>query len=73
MEMLCFKNWKTTFKNFMLYSFLAAGIVNRYYYTWHETGVWLAYFKAQSIHWKRVFQLPAFSFNYMGWSKSFMD
>jgi hypothetical protein len=61
MEMLCFKNWKSTFKNIILYSFFTLlGLFIVIIIQWHETGVWLAYFKAQSIHWKRVFQLPAF-------------
>lgn len=49
------------FKNILCYSFaVLLGISAVVLLQFYKTGVWFAYFKAQSVHWNRSFSIPHF-------------
>lgn len=63
MELMYHKNVKTTFLNVIKYSSVSiAGIFVVLIIQFVKTGVWFAYFKAQTNSWGRVIQIPELPF-----------
>lgn len=54
-------NWFVFFRNTLFYSFaVIVGTASVVLLQHAKTGVWFAYFKAQSAHWNRQFNFPSF-------------
>jgi len=63
MEVFAFDNIKKSLKNILLYSSVSLlGIFLVVIFQFKQTGVWFAYFKAQTHFWKRALQWPDIPF-----------
>ncbi len=63
MEYFSFENWKKFSKNVLVYSSIPIlGVLVVVLFQYKATGVWFAYFKAQSLFWKRTMQWPELPF-----------
>jgi len=63
MEMFSYENIRKFLKNVLLYSSVPLlGILVVVLFQHKATGIWFAYFKAQTLFWKRTIQLPDLPF-----------